>query len=339
MQPVYVRRVGMACPVGLRWKAACAAMRAGINRKQELPYRDNEGEPIIGSFLKGLDECVTAEERWLALLKYALEDATAEFERGVLETLPIVLSLSADATGQPPEVVSTVQALAQKLGVAIEPRNVRVVSEGAVGGYRAIELGRQLLERSRQPACLVAATDSLVNARSLLHLCETGRLLTPENADGVIPGEAAACLVLSRDREDALATVLGVGFGREPALLSNDIPLRGEGMTSAARAALCEAGLAMHDMDFRLSDAAGDGYAFKEQALVVTRLLRQGKEEFPLWLCADTLGDTGAAAGLCGLASAIAAFQRGYAPGPRAIGFVGNEAGQRAALVLEAPTS
>jgi 3-oxoacyl-[acyl-carrier-protein] synthase-1 len=326
----------MACPVGLRWEAACAAIRAGINRKQELPYRDNEGEPIVGSFLKGLDEGDPSESRWLALLLYALKDATSQIERGVLAELPIILALPADATGQPPDIASTVQVLASRLDIVVEPGNVSVVAEGTVGGYRAIELGRQLLERGRHSACLVAAADSWVNARTLLRLCEAGRLLTSGNADGVIPGEAAACLILSRDGKDALATVRGIGFGREPALISNDIPLRGEGITGAARAALSEAGLALHDMDFRLSDAAGDSYAFKEQALVVTRLLRRSKATFPLWQCADTLGETGAAAGLCGLASAIAAFQRGYAPGPRAIGFVGNEMGQRAAVVLEA---
>ena len=32
-KPVYIRSLGMACPVGLRWTYACAAMRAGIDRK------------------------------------------------------------------------------------------------------------------------------------------------------------------------------------------------------------------------------------------------------------------------------------------------------------------
>ena len=167
-------------------------------------------------------------------------------------------------------------------------------------------------------------------------------LLVHGESDGVIPGEAAACLLLARPEarrggkgSQVLATIRGIGFGEERSLRSNDIPLRADGLTAAAKAALGEAGLAMHDMDFRLSDAAGDSYAFKEQSLVVTRLLRKNKESFPLWLSADSLGDVGAAAGLCGLATAIAAFRRGYAPGPRAIAFASSESGARAALVLE----
>jgi 3-oxoacyl-[acyl-carrier-protein] synthase-1 len=339
VQPTYIRHVGLACPVGLNWKAACAAMRAGVNRKQELPYLDNGGRPIVGSFWKGMDEADAAESRWLTLLGHALKDAASGMGLGVLAELPIVLALPADTSAQPPETASTVQALERRLGVAINTRNVRMVVEGAVGSYRAIELARQLLRNGRETVCLVAAADSWVDAPTLLRLSDSGQLLTPENSDGVIPGEAAACLILSKERKDALAAIRGIGFGHEPALPSNELPLRGEGITAAARSALGEAGLAMHDMDFRLSDAAGDSYAFKEQALVVSRLLRQNKDRFPLWQCADTLGATGAAAGLCGLASAIAGFQRGYAPGPRALGLTGNEVGHRAALVLEAHTS
>lgn len=336
---MYVRHVGMACPVGLRWTTACAAIRAGINRKQELPYRDNQGEPIVGSFLKSLEGCETAEARWMALLTDALADVIEQAGSGVLAHLPVVLALPQGVAQPSSELISTVQTLMKKLDVAGENRKVHVLTEGAVGSYRAIELGREILSGSRQSACLIAAADSWVSARTLSHLYDTGRLLTSENADGVIPGEAAACFVLSRDRKGALAVIRGMGFAQEPALRSNDVSLRGEGLTGAARIALREAGLEMHDMNFRLSDAAGEGYAFKEQALVVTRLLKRRKEKFPLWLCADALGETGAAAGLCGLASAIAAFRRGYAPGPRAIGFVGNETGQRAALVLETETT
>ena len=106
-------------------------------------------------------------------------------------------------------------------------------------------------------------------------------------------------------------------------------------MVAAARAALGEAGLSLHDMDFRLSDATGEGYFFREQLLLLTRLLRQRKPDFPIWLCAATLGYVGLAAGLCSLVQAIIACRRGYAPGPRSIATVGSLQGERAALILE----
>lgn len=334
--PIYVRAVGMACPVGLGWRAACAAIRAGIDRKQELPYLDNQHRPVTGSFLGNLDMSTPGEQRWLNLLAHALADLALAQAPATLGALPLILALPVDPDGRAPDVGMLASELAGRLNFTIDPRRVRVITQGAPGGYQAIAMARDMLRQGQCPACLVAAADSLVHARALLALFEQRRLLTGDNSDGIIPGEAAACLMLASSAAPSLAVVRGLGFAEERALPDNDTPLRGDGLAAAARVALAEAGLAIHEADFRLSDAAGESYYFKEQALVVLRLLRERKVKFPLWQCADALGDTGAAAGLCGLATAIAGFCRGYAPGPRAIGFVGNTRGQRASLVLEA---
>lgn len=334
--PLYLRSVGMACPVGLRWPPACAAIRAGITRKQELPYVDNERRPLIGSYLSRLDWNWTPEQRWMFFLACALKDAMEGLGRDNLHESQLVIALPRDADGSLYTPKWVANELSARLEFSIAPDRLNIVAQGACGGFRALAMAREILDRGDARTCIAAAADSLVNARTLLALEQQHRLHTEDNSDGVIPGEAAACLVASSTSARALATIHGIGFGREPALFDNDIPLRGEGIVAAARAALAEAGLAMQDLDFRVSDAAGEGYAFKEQALVVTRLLRQRKEKFPLWLCAEILGDTGAAAGLCGVATAIAGFQRQYAPGPRAIAFAGNELGDRAALVVAA---
>lgn len=63
VSPIEVRAVGLTCPVGLRWVHACAAMRAGIDRKQELPYCDDEGRRLVGSRLRLLARDATAETR------------------------------------------------------------------------------------------------------------------------------------------------------------------------------------------------------------------------------------------------------------------------------------
>jgi 3-oxoacyl-[acyl-carrier-protein] synthase I len=175
----------------------------------------------------------------------------------------------------------------------------------------------------------------LINAATLQALQRAGRLLTEDNSDGVIPGEAAACLLLHAYEKRAWAHVSGLGLAHEPGLPTNDVPLRGDGVVAAAHAALGEVGLGLHDIDVRVSDAAGESYHFKEQVLLMSRLLRQRKEGFPLLLCATQLGDTGAAAGLVGIISAIEDVQRGFAPGRRAIAFAGASDGRRGAAVLE----
>jgi 3-oxoacyl-[acyl-carrier-protein] synthase-1 len=129
--------------------------------------------------------------------------------------------------------------------------------------------------------------------------------------------------------------VIGLGFGQEKATVSSEEPLLGLGLAEAARAALAEAGLQLHDTDFRLSDATGEAYGFKEQALAVARLHRVWKAEFPHWHCADSIGDAGAAAGVCQLVIASQAFRRGYAFGDRAICFTSATSEDRAVAVLQ----
>jgi 3-oxoacyl-[acyl-carrier-protein] synthase-1 len=170
----------------------------------------------------------------------------------------------------------------------------------------------------------------------LAKLAQQRRLLTDTNSDGVIPGEAAACVLLGRRGSSALAHIRGLGFGEEPGLRANDVPLRATGIIAAARAALTEAGCTMDDIDLRISDAAGESYEFREQALLLPRLLQAPKPALPVMLPATSLGHVGVAAGLCGLVLATETFACGLAPGPRIMCFAGSTGPDRAALVVEA---
>ncbi|HEX5748768.1 MAG TPA: beta-ketoacyl synthase N-terminal-like domain-containing protein [Archangium sp.] len=322
--------------MGLRWTPACAALRAGINRKRVSPYMDNQGREIVISHLRDiLDLEATPTQRWLFFLTHALQDVLEQIGAAAFEQLPLLIALPASTANTPYSADFLVRELSARLGVVLHPRRVRIFTEGSQGGYTALAAGRELVRRREVPACLVAGAESMMCARTVLRLYEQRRLLTEDNSDGVIPGEAAACVLLSSHKQ-GLAVIRGMGFAQEPSSLENDVPLRADGLTAAARAALEEAGLALHQIDFRFSDAAGESFYFKEQTLLVSRVLRERKEDFPLWLCAEVLGDTGAAAGLCGMVWAIAGWARRYAPGPRAIGLAGNAQGRRAAVIIEA---
>lgn len=334
MNPVYVSAAGLACPVGLTWPSACAAMRAGISRKSISAYTDDMGREIVASYLQQLiSEDASYEKRWLFLLIQALRDLMGDSGPRTLERMPILLVLPPSSSDHPYAVNQVCAALSKELGARLSPDQLQLFGDGAYGGYVALQKGRESVHAGR--ACVVAAADSFLSARRLLALAEQQRLLVEGNSDGLIPGEAACAVLLTSDRCHALGQVSGIGFAIEPSLLDNDTPLRAAGLVAAAQAALDEAGLELADLDFRLSDAAGESFYFKEQSLLVSRLLRARKPAFPLWLPAVSLGDTGAAAGLCSLLWALAAWDRGYAPGPRALACAGNAQGARAAIVLE----
>jgi 3-oxoacyl-[acyl-carrier-protein] synthase-1 len=143
------------------------------------------------------------------------------------------------------------------------------------------------------------------------------RLKTSQVTDGLIPGEAACILVASkRPIVSGSLRLRGLGLAIETATAGNEDPFRANGLSAALKAALAEAAVQMHEVAFRLSDVAGESYAFEELVLAQVRNMRQPRlEEQPVWHAADCMGDCGAAAGLVQFAWAEQAFKRGYAPG------------------------
>jgi 3-oxoacyl-[acyl-carrier-protein] synthase-1 len=332
---------GMVCSVGLTAAASCAALRAKVAKFDELPYSDNNGEPIVGAAVPGLDPRLTRRARLLELLAPALSDILASAHVDRTERIPLLVGLAEPerAGGGGDWAESMLADVTSRVGTSFDRERSATVCTGHTAGFEGLRLARELLRDPAVPACLVCGVDSFINARSLLALERVSRLKTPDNSDGVIPGEAAACVLVVRPegepRDGCVARVAGLGFARESATLLNDEPFLGAGLASAARAALAEPGWGLHEVDYRISDVGGESYAFKEQSLVVSRLMRVRRECLPLWHSADSIGDTGAASGVVQLVMALHAYRKRYAPGRRAICFTSSVAGPRAVAVLE----
>jgi 3-oxoacyl-[acyl-carrier-protein] synthase-1 len=209
--------------------------------------------------------------------------------------------------------------------------------KGNLAGLEALREARNLLESPEIPGCLIAGVDSYINARSLWWLDHHQRLKKRENSNGVIPGEAAAVIWVQREvpsGQNVQVKITGLGFGLEKAGVLTDEPLLGQGLAEAERGALKEAGFGMHEIDVRYSDVTGESYGFKEQALALARVMRVRRPDLPLRHCADAIGDTGAASGICLLIFAAQALLKGYAPGGRVICCSSAVHGDRAAAVL-----
>jgi 3-oxoacyl-[acyl-carrier-protein] synthase-1 len=312
-------------------------MRAGIDGFAELPYADSQGEPVIGAVVTHIPAGVRGRERIASLLGAALDAATERLPGDIaLERLPLLL-----CTREPerpgPALTGLVTQCEKRIGRSFSRAGSRHFATGSVAAFEAIAHARELLENGVAEACLVAAVDSLIEARSLDWLERTQRLKTSQRSDGVIPGESAGVALITREcMTTTSASILGIGLASEPATVLNEDPLLGTGMVAAVRHALSEAGLAMHDVAFRLSDVAGEAYAFEELSLAQTRLTRRPRETQDLWHPAGSLGDCGAVAGLVQFLWFEQALARGYAPGPIALTHGSAPGGARAAAVLGA---
>ncbi len=182
---------------------------------------------------------------------------------------------------------------------------------------------------------LIAATDSLLTWPTLSHFERNDRLLTAQNSNGFMPGEGAGALLIAvpKGGEELLCT--GLGFGVEKAHIDSGEPLRADGLTTAVKASLADAGRNMHDFDFRITDISGEQYYFKEASLTLGRTLRKRKEEFDLWHPAECIGESGALAGMPVVGLADAACRKRYAPGPNIVAHLANDAGERASMALQ----
>jgi 3-oxoacyl-[acyl-carrier-protein] synthase-1 len=325
------------CPVGYSSASAAAALRTGISAFIEIGYRDINGEPIIGAAVEALSLDLRGRDRLIALIQFALD----EFDPDLSVRLPwgqmplILCSRESERPGT--RLNGIVAELRFPNGATFAGKRAAHVASGGASAIQAVAIARSFLAEPEVQACLIIAADSLIDARVLSWLDRTHRLKTSDRTDGVIPGEAVCLAVLSKESmSDSHISVHGLGVATEHATVLNDEPFRADGMTSALRGALQEAGIAMHDVDFRLSDVAGESYAFEELVLAQTRLMRKVRPSQPLWHPADCIGDCGAAAGLIQFAWAEQAFQSSYAPGPVAALHATSAFGQRAAAVISA---
>ena len=337
---MFVTAIGMACPVGLSAASACAAQRAGISAMEELPWFDNDREPIIGAMVPGLDWRLPRVDRLLGMLLLAIDDLLESHGQAPWDQIPLFVCVAEPdrpgGGGRGELAQALVDALLDRRGIRFHAGLSRVLPCGHTGGFRALREVRQLLARSDAPACMVCGVDSFLQAPTLGWLDRHHRLKTPANRDGVMPGEAAAVVLLEpRATPGAVVEVSGLGFATEDASILSEKPLLGHGLTQAARSALAEARLGLHEVDLRLSDVTGELYGFKELPLMEGRLMRVvRKQAQPLWHWAETIGDSGAAAGVAQLVLADQAFRKDYAPGPHALALCASPDGDRAAAVL-----
>ncbi len=334
-QAIAIKRTGLVTSVGLSAPASCAAIRAKISNPTETRFIDAGGEWIMA-------HQVPLEKPWRGRTKLAKMAAMAIAE--CLEDIPregwagIPLLLCVAEPERPGRIEGLDDQLfldiQQELDARFAPESV-IVAHGRVSVAIALAQASKLIYEGNAPQVLIAATDSLLTWPTLSVYEREERLLTASNSNGFMPGEAGGALLIGRPDGKAELLCAGIGFGQEPAHIDSGEPLRADGLTTAIKSALTDAGCEMHDFDFRITDLSGEQYYFKEAALALSRILRQRKEEFDLWHPAECTGESGAAVGLTVVALAAAACRKAFTKGPNILAHMANDAGQRAALSLQ----
>jgi 3-oxoacyl-[acyl-carrier-protein] synthase-1 len=209
------------------------------------------------------------------------------------------------------------------------------------GFTSALLMAKDFLYTKNHEYVLVVTLDSLLNQSSLGHYGgdlygEKDRLLGENNPDGFIPGEAATAVLLSTpNRHPGEITILGVGEAEEVATIGHEEEiLRGIGLSQAINLAAEDAGINVHETDFRIASMSGETYFFTEASHAQFRTLKKKIETHPLWHPATNIGEVGASIGGAILVMAYYALLEGYAPGPTALCHISNDDQRRGAFIM-----
>jgi 3-oxoacyl-[acyl-carrier-protein] synthase-1 len=281
-----------------------------------------------------------APERMVAagsqrLIELALPAATEAWKQAVPSGAlagSVGLYLGIDYADESEQLMS---AVGNALGMRLHA--VGGASAGRAAGLVALDgAARALLAGSVQVA-VVGAVDSQIRAAALELLEGKGFLRSGSNPQGVIPGEAAAFVVLERIASAAqrgarpLAWLTSCAVFKEPSVGSDD-PNQGVGLSDALRSARHEGGI--ESAPLVICDLNGDRYRAMEWGLASLRALGDIHGDMDIWHPADCTGDVGAASGLLNLAWGATALQKGYARADRVLVWGASDGRSRASAVL-----
>ena len=330
-----ILKTGLITAVGSDAASCSAAFRSKLTNPTPTRFMDSTGEWIMAHQveLEGERPGLSKLARMSAIV---IDEALSDVPKAEWVGIPFLLCVAererpGRLDGLEDRLLDMVQTL---LDVRFAAQSA-IVPKGRVGVAIALNLARSLMQTQAARRVLIAAVDSLLSWQTLMYYDRFDRLLRGDNSNGFMPGEGAGALLVGDPSGNVELLCTGIGLGRELAHIDSEEPLRAQGLSNAIRSALVEAGQSMEDFDYRIADISGEQYYFKEAALALSRTLHEPKEEFDIWHPAECTGEAGALAGVAIISLADAACRKGYSKGSNIVAHMSNDAGQRAAVLLQ----
>ncbi|WP_147446471.1 hypothetical protein [Corallococcus sp. CA047B] len=341
MRTLYLESCGAVTPVGLDGFSTCAAIRAGINRVSYAIPVPPPGEPLKAARVKAGRALRRTPREWLLnLASRALNECVVSMQPS---TRPVALFVC------PPEPFRKhpglegiarqdfVSMLAARHGLKLHPGS-RVLDGGAASVFDALAVARELLAQDAIARAFIGGVDSLLNDRDIERLRRGHRLYEEGNPQGLIPGEAAAFLCVTRSGSESpyvpIAALRGSGTAHEHQTVDGPRYSVGEGLGKAVRLAIDDARISEAEVSFVVSNHNGERYAAWETTFSHARTYRTRRERLPVMYPAASIGDVGTAAAALSVIIAGVAVAREYAPGKTALCECRSEESLRGACVV-----
>jgi 3-oxoacyl-[acyl-carrier-protein] synthase-1 len=328
--------VGMVTAVGLDAPSSCAAMRARLDGFQGTRFRHVGDKSVLGAPVP-MPRNWIGEKRMAHLGAAALSEALEQVAADPSDITVLLCLAEESRPGRPiRNVASLVASISSIVGFDLSA-TCKIIAHGRPSGHAALDQARTILHRESASNVVILGIDSYLTQGSISYYMAKRRLLTDDNPNGFIPGEAASAILCAKPGRGQLE-LKGLGLAREHAAIYNaeDIPLRADGMTSAYRLALSQSGIQMNDIGYRISDLIGELFWFKQTALANLRLSRGPRDFIDLWSPGESLGNIGAAVVPVMIGMAWVAAKKRYCFGNSVLIEASNDSGACGAAVLVA---
>jgi 3-oxoacyl-[acyl-carrier-protein] synthase-1 len=315
----YILATGLCTPLGLDAEANRAEFLAGSNRFSESDVLDKQRLPIRASLATPKWTTFKRWSRMGRLAHFALRDCLQQVESKRPASIPLFLGLPTEKSGG----IVDETALLKVMLKGMPEGNIQVPPEnrfrlGRASFFYALEAACRHLQTTTQPV-LVGGIDSLCDRTSLTYLSLLGRNLGPTNSDGILPGEAAGFVLLSRElpvNAKSRPRIAAWSTSKEPRHFQQGEPNLGEGLSAAFRSLRTVADSGKWRPDHLMSCQTGERFWAQEFSTAYMRNASLMPEPLRGNLVAEWLGDVGAASG----AVLMAAAEGWMAAAPKVLG-------------------
>jgi 3-oxoacyl-[acyl-carrier-protein] synthase I len=323
--PAIIGHSAVLCAGGRGAEQLWATVRAGIACIKNSCIFDQHSDPI---------QMGLVPEDALAPLPPELDAmGLPSSARRMLQLASPPLMAVADAAGPPPLKVclgfpqlsadeapwleNFLQYLSMVAGTPIDIGESYIFPMGRASTFLALEAALKIIASDPGAKVIVGGVDTFVDVRRAAELDAQSRILGPRVMDGFIPGEGAAFFLLQDAATEStlpnaktvilqsVATVADEGhrYGTSPAL--------GEGLSDAIER--LRAGLSGDACPIACTFAGFNGENFEAKLWGVARLRHRDffQPDMVMRHPADSIGDTGAAAGAILMALGACALARG----------------------------
>ena len=191
---------GARTSLGFDLASSAAAARAGLTAFADHPFMiDSSGLPMAVARDAELALDLERVERLARLAAAAAQDAFEQLQPHAAR-LPLMILLAlpraGDAAG-PVEPAVIAQAIQDALGDRASVVTIRASHAGHVAGIAAAQAAAQAAAEGFDGHCLLLGVDTWLDAATLEWLDETELLAVRARPFGLVPGEAAAALLLA----------------------------------------------------------------------------------------------------------------------------------------------